>query len=146
MPQMQVKMSQGATPPPAHPQTTWGADDVLAKLIAVLPKATTDEQHSALEALQAGRYSQCKIYPCLALDDPFVKAIGYMSSIPTVISKGVPTLPTLIGESCRAIADACYGQALLDNQSEDTALTIKQDATATLHQINQDIFAKGLGK
>ena len=46
------------------------------------------------------------VSPVYRLDNAYVKAIGYMSSIPAVADKGMPTLATLVAESCRAIADA----------------------------------------
>ncbi|MEL6936937.1 MAG: hypothetical protein AAFO59_09735 [Cyanobacteria bacterium J06607_17] len=139
-------MTQTPVQPKTHPQTTWAATEILDKLTATLPVATTDWQRDALAALNDGQYSRCKIYPCLALEDPFVKAIGYMSSIPTVIAKGVPTLPTLIGESCRAIAEACYLHALNTGTNEDEAHAAKQKAAGTLENLNQEIFVKGLGR
>lgn len=129
----------------AHPQTNWDAAEILAKLSAAMPDATTDKQRQALEALQASQYSSCKIYPCLALDDSFIKAIGYMSSIPTVVDKGIPTLPTLIGESCRAIADAWYAYALSVEKNEQQAVSRREAMYRHLEDISQQIFAKGLG-
>lgn len=131
--------------PMQHPLTNWDAEQILEKLTAELPKPNTDLQQQALDALRAGEYSRCKIYPCLALNDPFVKAIGYLSSVPTVVTKGVPTLPTLLGESCRAIADACYNQAVLDGKALEQAEVHQQSVVEALQAVNRQIFSKALG-
>jgi len=142
MAQTSVQMS---APPASHPQTDWTEAKIIKVLTAELPKATTDLQRQALTALDTGEYNNCKIYPCLALNDPFVKAIGYLSSVPTVVTKGVPTLPTLIGESCRAIADARYNQAVLEGQKLEQAEAQRQIVVKALEAVNQQIFAKVLG-
>ena len=118
-------------------------------MLAELPEARSDLQQHALEALQARQYSKCKIYPCLALDDSFVKAIGYMSSIPSIVEKKVPTLPTLVAEGCRAIADASYEFALNSETGfvdsvEEKLIAHKSEKLAKLEALNQKIFAKVL--
>lgn len=136
-------MTQAPVQPKPHPQTSWAAEQILEELTQLLPTATTELQQQALAALKSGKYSQCKIYPCLNLDDPFIKGIGYMSSIPTVIAKGVPTLPTLMGESCRAIVDACY-LAAQEKKGAEEAVKVRDTTKAALEQINTQIFEKGL--
>lgn len=129
--------------PKAHPQTDLTAERILELLTGALPAAKTELQQNALAALRGSKYSQCKIFPTLALSDPFIKAIGYMSSIPTVVSKGVPTLPTLVGESARAIVEACY-LAAKEAESEEEAASTRDQVEVALERINSEIFAKGL--
>lgn len=128
----------------SHPQTTWSASAILDALTAALPQAATEQQQQALAALRAGQYNTCKIYPCLSLDDPFIKALGYMSSIPSIVEKSVPTLPTLIGESCRAIADAWYAPALAEGNDDKRAESPRRDIVQQLEELNRKIFAKSL--
>ena len=133
-----------------HPQTTWNGQQILEALLAELPESATDLQQQALDALKAKRYSQCKVFPCLALEDPFVKAIGYMSSIPSVVEKKIPTLPTLVAESCRAIADA-RGNLLFANASHEAkeafsqAESARKETLSKLEGISRQIFEKVLG-
>ncbi len=133
----------------SHPQTNWSGKEIIDMLICELPEANSDLQKVALSALQSGQYTNCKIYPCLALDDAFVKAIGYMSSIPSIVDKKVPTLPTLVAEGCRAIADAHQQHSLAtDNQYTDGGVNkaeeIRREVLSKLESINENIFKKVL--
>lgn len=132
-----------------HPQTTWEGQGILDALLAELPEATSALQQQALDALKRRQYNKCKAYSCVALDDPFIKAIGYMSSVPSVIDKKIPTLPTLMAESCRAIADATYRHALDSGtgyvrSKEGTLQALRREKLTKLESLNQQIFTKVL--
>ncbi|MGC1307833.1 MAG: hypothetical protein WA885_11425 [Phormidesmis sp.] len=133
----------------SHPQTTWDGQQIVEALLAELPEATSDLQRQALGALQGNKYSQCKVYPCLALDDAYIKAIGYMSSIPSIVEKKMPTLPTLVAEGCRAIADAWQQRSLATDTmyadgGANIANTLRLEKLAKLEKINTQVFAKVL--
>ena len=134
----------------AHPQTTWDGQQILYALLTELPEPATALQQQALAALKEQRYGQCKVFPCLALDDPFIKAIGYMSSIPSVVEKKVPTLPTLVAESCRAIADA-HGNLAFGTASQEAkeafnqAEKVRKETLSKLEGLSQQVFEKVLG-
>ncbi len=146
-------MTTATVQPPnteTHPQTTWDGQQILDALLTELPESTTALQQQALDALKQKQYSQCKVFPCLALDDPFIKAIGYMSSIPSIVEKKVPTLPTLVAESCRAIAEARGNLSFATaNQEANKAFSqaeqVRKETLSKLERLNQQIFEKVLG-
>lgn len=129
-----------------HPMTTWTGIKILDALIAELPDAISDWQKKALNAIHARDYNLCKVYPALALEDPFVKAIGYMSSIPAVTDKGMPTLATLVTESCRAIVDAHAQMTASQFDEPDDAMLYeaRQKAITELQTLTEEIFAKAV--
>lgn len=81
-------------------------NELLDAYLALLPEPNTVARKTALEALKLRDYAKCKVLANFTLSDPFIKAIAYLSSIPNVVDKGVPTLPTLTAEACRAIVDS----------------------------------------
>ena len=137
-------MTAATTPVTGHPMTTWDGKELCAQLIAKLPEATTEAQQRAKQALEEGDYSLCKVLAACYLDDAYVKACGYMSSIPGLVAKGVPTLPTLVSEAARAISDSWYQWTISDGQSLEAAEAKKASELATLSAFNQDVFAKAL--
>lgn len=148
---MSVASKEVLAPPKGHPLTTWDGKQILETLMAELPTPVSEYQQLALAALQSGKYNLCKVYPCLALDDDFVKAIGYMSSIPGTAAKGMPQLATLIGESCRAIAEAFQQRSLETDthymdEGVNKAEAVRSQKLQALETINQQIFAKALGE
>ena len=120
----------------SHPMTTWDGKELCARLIAKLPEATTEAQQRAKQALEEGDYSLCKVLAACYLDDAYVKACGYMSSIPGLVAKGVPTLPTLVSEAARAIADSWQQWCLSDGQTSDEAEAKKAAELDALSSFN----------
>lgn len=134
-----------ATTPASHPMTTWEGKEICAQLIAKLPETTTEAQQQAKQALEAGNYNLCKVLAACYLDDAYIKACGYMSSIPGIVAKGMPTLPTLVSEASRAIADSWYQWVLSTGKSTDEAEAKKAAELTALSMFNQSVFAKALG-
>ena len=128
-----------------HPMTTWDGKEICTQLIAKLPETTTDAQKQAKEALETGNYNLCKVLAACYLDDAYIKACGYMSSIPSIVAKGIPTLPTLVAEASRSVADSWQQWYLSNGKSQDEADTAKTTELAKLNTFNQDVFAKVLG-
>ena len=129
----------------SHPMTTWDGKEICTQLIAKLPETTTDVQKQAKEALENGNYNLCKVLAACYLEDAYVKACGYMSSIPGVVAKGIPTLPTLVAEASRSVADSWQQWCLSNGKTETEAEARKSAELTELNKFNQSVFAKALG-
>ncbi|MEA5466970.1 hypothetical protein [Leptothoe sp. PORK10 BA2] len=128
--------------------TDWTGQAIVDALVKQLPITYGELQNDARTALSKKDYQRCKIYPCLALDDAYIKAIGYMSSIPAVADQGMPTLATLVAESCRAIAEA-HAQAergIIDEPEPSEREKARFKAINELELITQEIFSKAVPK
>ncbi|MFG6100487.1 hypothetical protein SPB21_34940 [Leptothoe sp. ISB3NOV94-8A] len=67
-----------------------------------------------------------------------------MSSIPGIVAKGIPTLPTLFGEASRAISDSWHQWPRSAGQFLDEANAKRASGLADLSTFNQAVFAKAL--
>jgi hypothetical protein len=124
--------------------TTWDGKEICDQLVAKLPETTTDAQKQAKQALENGNYNLCKVLAACYLDDAYVKACGYMSSIPGIAAKGMHTLPTLVGEASRSIADSWHQWSLSNGHTPTEAEAKKAVELIELSNLNRRVFAKAL--
>lgn len=75
-----------------------------------------DAQQQALDAFKSGEANMVRVAAAVNLTDPFIAALGYMVSIP----KKPPTLPILLREASRSIAD--WHQAQHGEYAKESAL------------------------
>lgn len=128
-----------------HPLTEWGGAELVERYIERLPEPRTEAQKQAKAAIEAGRFDECKVLAVCHLEDNYIKAIGYLSSVEKVTDMGAPTLPTLVAEACRAIAET-----ICDNSIEDEMMkpenreSDRRICLFDLNEMNQNIFRKAL--
>lgn len=129
-----------------HPLTDWSGDTIVEAFIARLfPESTMKAQNGALEALKAGDHDLCKIYASVYLEDSYIKAVGYLSSVPKVTAAKLPTLATLLSEAGRAIADAWLENSLTVDPDSKEAAELKSAKLQAAGELNRKIFNKKLG-
>lgn len=133
------------TDPKEHPFTSWTGDDIVTAYLDKLPAAESEAQHQAARAMNDGRYSEVKILAACHLTDNYVKALGYLSSVPKVTEAGLPTLPTLLSEAARAIAEALRDRNIEEEKLEPE---LRENARSIwlydLNELNQNIFRRSL--
>ena len=123
-----------------HPLTNWSGADIVKAYIEKLPTALEKHKEEALVALQNGNGDLCKIYAAVHLDDPYCRAIGYLSSVSKVTAAGLPTLATLLSEAARSAAEAWANPDTLERADVD----IKNNPLPVFSALNQQIFEKAL--
>ena len=119
--------------------TTWKGFGIVAEYSKLIPPAQTKAQADALAALGEKDGNRCKVLAACHLSDPYIKAIGYLSSVEKVADAGLPTLPTLMSEAARAIAEATAEQAP-SKRHESAAIAAYETKLAQLEKLNRKIF------
>lgn len=128
-----------------HPLTEWGGAEIVERYLEWLPEPRTEAQGQVKAAIEAKQFDLCKVLAACHLENNYIKAIGYLSSIEKVCAAGLPTLPTLASEAARAIADALCDFAI---EKEDLKDSDRDSARKVwlmeLNEMNRNIFRKAL--
>lgn len=127
-----------------HPLTDKSGADIVRLYLDALPRPQTEEQEKALALFEAGNYDLCKVFASVYLDDSYIKALGYLSSVPKVTAAGLPTLPTLLSEAARSVADAWAAFNIANNRGTASAEAIRRVQLEELGDLNAAIFKKAL--
>lgn len=122
-----------------HPLTAYESLEIINIYVRNFPAPQTPEQHLALAALDSHNYDRCKVLSACYLDQSFIRAIGYLSSVPGTHAKGMPQLCTLLSEAARASIDAHEEAA---DGGDITKL--RAEKTKFFNEINQTIFDRAL--
>ncbi len=122
-----------------HPLTAFEALEIINVYVNNFPVPQTPEQRLALEALDSHKYDRCKVLSACYLDQSFIRAIGYLSSVPGTHAKGMPQLCTLLSEAARAGIDAHEEAAAGGDITK-----IRAEKTAFFNEMNQTIFDRAL--
>ena len=134
-----------ATKPKQHPLTEWSGAEIVERYMERMHEPTTETQVQAKAALESRRFEKCKVLAACHLGDNYIKAIGYLSSVEKVCNAGLPTLPTLVSEAARAIAESLCDSAIANGDLEES----NRDSShkiwlAGLNEMNRNIFRKAL--
>lgn len=128
-----------------HPLTDWNGQEIVERYIKWLPEPRTEAQSRAKAAIEAKQFDTCKVLAACHLEDSYIKAIGYLSSIEKICAAGLPTLPTLMSEAARAISDALCEDAIEKEKLKDSERGSAQKIwLMELNDINRNIFSKAL--
>ncbi|MGB3768977.1 MAG: hypothetical protein WA947_20660 [Phormidesmis sp.] len=128
-----------------HPLTEWNGAEIVERYLEWLPEPRTEAQSKAKAAIENNRLEECKVLAACHLEDNYVKAIGYLSSVEKVCAAGLPTLPTLMSEAARAIAEALCDAAIANEDIEDSSRDSSRKIwLADLNEMNRNIFRKAL--
>lgn len=133
-------------PAKSNPLTSWDGDRILQRYMDALPEPQSEAHNQARAAIETGNYEICKVLASIHLSDSYIKAIGYLSSVPKVCAAGLPTLPTLLSEAARACADAWVDLATSSEKNTGSVTQTRNTKLGELGVINQDIFEKALEK
>ena len=135
-----MKSPTTTAPTNTHPLTNWSGADIVKAYVEKLPTALEKHKREALAALESGNGDLCKVYAAVHLDDPYCRAIGYLSSVSKVTAAGLPTLATLLSEAARSAAEAWAASDTLERAEAD----IKNNPLPVFSALNQQIFEKAL--
>ncbi len=128
-----------------HPLTEWSGTEIVERYLEWLPAPRTEAQEQAKAAIEAKQFDTCKVLAVCHLEDNYIKAIGYLSSVEKVCAAGLPTLPTLASEAARAIADALCDSAVEKGDIKDLDRdSARKIWLMELNEINRNIFKKAL--
>lgn len=128
-----------------HPLTEWGGTEIVERYLKYLPEPRTEAQEQAKAAIESKQFDTCKVLAACHLEDNYIKAVGYLSSVEKVCAAGLPTLPTLASEAARAIAEALCDAAIENGSMGDSERTSSCKIwLADLNEMNRNIFRKAL--